>query len=208
MGQPRSHVGPQFYWPFHIFSIRPASVTWQRTYATLKVLNYFFDHLHQKHVPLAISFYIWQMRQISSGIESCTYAAHQRFRYGMWAKIFNYHLFSSVRECQLTVSVTPNFCVIYTVNHLLFWPYSGFIFHFIQPNCQLLLTSMVLLHLFWKYVPSAIPMLDTEIMWPLSVPEQCIASGKKPQHSKNNNPKTRDELSVESVPHSNPNHNL
>lgn len=102
----------------------------------------------------------------------------------------------------------PSFCVIYTVNHLLFWPYSGFIFHFIQPNCQLLLTSMVLLHLFWKYVPSAVPMLDTEIMWPPSVPEQCIASGKNPQHSKNNNPKTRDELSAESVPHSNPNHNL
>lgn len=102
----------------------------------------------------------------------------------------------------------PNFCVIYTANHLLFWPYSGFIFHFIQPKCQLLLTSMVLLHLFWKYVPSAIPRLDTEIMWPLSVPVVYCFRKKSKQHSKNNNPKTRDELSVESVPQSNPNHNL
>lgn len=83
----------------------------------------------------------------------------------------------------------PSFCVIYTVNHLLFWPYSGFIFHFIQPNCQLLLTSMVLLHLFWKYVPSAVPMLDTEIMWPPSVPEQCIASGKNPNIQRTTTPK-------------------
>lgn len=85
------------------FLLRPASVTWQRTYTTLKVLNYFSDHLHWKHVPLTISLYIWQMREINSDVvlHVCSTTEIQ-----MWAKIFKYHLFSSARECQLTVSVT------------------------------------------------------------------------------------------------------
>lgn len=70
------------------------------------------------------------------------------------------------------------FCVIYSLSHLLFWPYSGFMFHLIQPNCQLLLPRMVLLYLFWKCVPSAIPMWDTAIPWPQSMSEQCTASEK------------------------------
>lgn len=201
MGQPQSHVGPQFYWPFHIFSIRPASVTWQRTYATLKVLNYFFDHLHWKHVPLAIFFYIWQMRQTSSSIQSCTYAAHQRFRYGMWAKIFKYYLFSSVRECQLFL-----------------WP---------QLLCNLYSESFTFLTLQWFHL-SLYPTLQPVVVDKygaiaplLKICSLCCSHVRHRNHvatecaeavycfrKKNNNPKTRDGLSVESVPHSNPNHNL
>lgn len=175
---------------FTFFLLRPASVTWQRTYTTLKLLNYFFDHLHWKHVPLTISFYIRQMRHISSSVQSCTYAAHQRSKYGMWAKIFKYlPPFQQCKGMPADCFCNPNFCVIYTLNHLLFWPYRGFIFHFIQPNCQLLLTSMVLLHLFWKYVPSAIPMLETAIMWPTECARAVYCFRKKNNTQKAKNPK-------------------
>lgn len=44
-----SHLRP-FY--FHILSTKTGSVTWGRTYPMLKILNYLFDHLQCKHVPL------------------------------------------------------------------------------------------------------------------------------------------------------------
>lgn len=101
---------------FTFFLLRPASVTWQRTYTTLKLLNHFFDHLHWKHVPLTISFYIRQMRHISSGVQSCTYAAHQRSKYGMWAKVFKYlPPFQQSKGMPADCFCNPNFCVIYTL---------------------------------------------------------------------------------------------
>lgn len=102
----------------------------------------------------------------------------------------------------------PNFCVIYTVNHLLFWPYSGFIFHF--PTQMPVVVD--------KY-GSIAPLLKicslcySQVRHRNHVATECSRAvycfrKKTKQHSKNNNPKTRDELSVESVPQSNPNHNL
>lgn len=41
---------------FTSFLLRPASATWGRTYSTLKILNYFFDHLQWKHIPFKKSF--------------------------------------------------------------------------------------------------------------------------------------------------------
>lgn len=164
---------------FTFFSIRPASVTWQRTYATLKSPELFLWSPSLE--ACSISNLLLYMTNEADKLRHSVLHIRSTSEIQIWDVRKNLQVppFQQCKGMPTDCFCDPNFCVIYTVNHLLFWPYNGFIFHFIQPYSQLLLTSMVLLHLFWKYVPSAVPTLDTEIMWPLSVPQQCIASGKK-----------------------------
>lgn len=200
MGLLRSHAGPQFDWPFFIFSTKTSFCHMTKNIRRTKSPELFLWSPSLE--ACSISNLLLYMTNEADKLRHSVLHICSTSEIQIWDVSNNFQVppFQQCKGMPTDCFCDPNFCVICTVNYLLFWPYSGFIFHFIQPNCQLLLTSMALLHLFWKYVPSAVPMLDTEIMWPLSVPEQCIASGKNPQQPENNNPKTRDELSVESVP--------
>lgn len=185
MGQPRSHVGPQFYWPFHIFSAKTSFCHITKNICHTKSPELFLWSPSLE--ACAISNLLLYKTNEADKLRCSVLHICNTSEIQIWdvSKNFQVPPFQHCKGMPTDCFCDPNFCVIYTVNHLLFWPYSGSIFHFIQPKCQLLLTSMVLLHLFWKYVPSAIPMLDTETMWPLSVPEQCIASGKKTKQKTN-----------------------
>lgn len=173
MGQPRSHVGPQFYWPFHIFPTKTSFCHMTKNIRHIKSPELFLWSPSLEACTIN-NLFLYMTNEADklrcSVLHICSTSEIQ-----IWdvSKNFQVRPFQQCKGMPADCFCNPNFCVIYMMNHLLFWPYSGFIFHFIQPNCQLLLTNMVLLH-FWKHVP----------------------------------PETRDELSVESMPHSNPNHNL
>lgn len=182
---------------FTFFLLRPASVTWQRTYATLKVQNYFSDHLHWKHVPLPISFYVSNKadKLRRSVLHICSTS---EIEIRDVSKNFPVPPFQQCKGMPADCFCNPNFCVIYMVNHLLFWPYTGFILHFIQPNPVVVdkygsIASLLKIHsLCYSHVRHR-----SHVATECARAVYCFRKKKKKQHSKSNNPKTRDELSVE-----------
>lgn len=211
MGQSKKHAGLQFLlshllpFYFHILSTKTGSVTWGRTYSMLKTLNYLFDHLQCKHVPLKkIILYI---PNEADELRCLVLCIHSISEIEIWDVSKNFPVLPCQQHRGMPADCFHNsvFCVIYRPLHLLFWLYSGFMFHLVQPSSQLVLPRMARLYLFCKYVPSAIAMLHTAI-----VARVCQSSALlqkitlKTQQTK----KKGDELSVVSVPWSNPNHNL